>query len=325
MDKCNRIKEGFPIKKENADWLVIANPLAGNGRLGREWRAIYSLLEVTGFSFEWRFTTHRCHATELAQLAIEGGYRKLLAIGGDGTNHEVTNGIFRQAAVPSQEVRYGLIPVGSGNDWSKTYKIPKNWRKWIPMIKEERVQLQDVGLVTYVENGQEQSRYFVNVAGMGYDAFIVKKVEEKGGAQNAFRYFSMIFKCLLAYEHQHGQLIFPGQQLSDRFYTIHVGIGKYSGGGMTFVPHARPNSGTFAITTIGEITKPGVLMNTYRLYNGTIGKHPKVQTYQSKALSVESLGKHPIAVEADGEYLGVTPVTFSISGKKLNVIVPPKD
>ncbi len=304
-------------------WLIIRNPAAGNGAVARQWPAIEQGLQAAGLKYEARLTKNRGHAIQLAQEGVERGFRKVMALGGDGTNNEVINGILLQQAVPSAEVLYALLPIGTGNDWRRTYKIPGNLEAFIQMLLRARTRLQDIGIVAYHKNGRQQKRYFANVAGMAYDAFVVKEIEKKSfPAHNKLLYLYMILRCLWKYQLQTARVSFDEQEITDRFYTINVGICSYSGGGLQLVPHAVPDDGLLALTLAGPLSKPAILLNTYRFYNGTVTEHPKVSAFQTKRIRVESSKGQPVFLEVDGELLGHTPVEFGLLEKALRVVVP---
>lgn len=308
----------------DAKWMIILNPAAANGKAGKKWPLLKASLlkhlpDITVVS-----TQYPGHAIELAENAILNGYRHLIAVGGDGTNHEVANGILRQKAVPSREIWYALLPVGTGNDWIRTHRIPRQLDQWLNMLDEGHCTIQDAGLVTYWENDQEKHRYFVNVAGMAYDAFVVRYGElHRDWVRNRFFYLLLILRCLFKYRLNRAIIETTDLQVQDRFYTINVGICRYSGGGMQLVPQADPTDGLFALTYAGPVSKLGVLFNTWRFYNGTIGGHPKIETVQAIALTVSAAeGEESILLEADGEFLGHGPAHFSLITNALKVVTP---
>lgn len=305
-------------------WYIIANPAAGKYAVARRWQHIQAHLQQELPNHLTVLTERRGQATELAMEAIQQGYRKIIAIGGDGTNHEVINGILQQQEVPSTDVTYALLPVGTGNDWIRTHGISQNLDTWQAMIHAGKTLLQDVGIVDYIENGQVARRYFVNVAGMAYDAFVVRYAEQyKKWVIHKVLYLLMVVRCLFKYRLTRARVTFEEQIVEDYFYTINAGICRYSGGGMRLVPHADPTDAKLAITLAKKVSKMGVLINTYRFYNGTLGEHPQIDLYQTETLRVESLeNNQPLWVEADGEFLGDAPVTFSILSKALKIIIP---
>ncbi len=308
---------------KDSTWFIIINPTAGSGRVNRDWPKIQAQMDARSWSYIAVKTTGPGNATQLAKEAIEKGYPKIIAVGGDGTNNEVINGILLQKAIPCTAVTYALLPIGTGNDWIKTHKIPRRLDHWMTMIEKGKTSVQDIGLVHYQAEGKTASRYFANVAGMGYDAFVARIAEsQKGKVGNKLFYFYLVFKCLAQYSLKKAKVVFDGQELEEVYYTIHAGICRYSGGGMRFVPHAQPDDGRFAITLIRNISKLGILLNTYRLYTGTIGKLQQTDTFYAKKIRVESVGDEATLVEVDGEFLGETPVEFSLLEKSLTLVVP---
>jgi len=109
-------------------WWIILNPQAGNGRAAQSREAIEELLIKQGFTYYLVETTHKKQAYDLVKIGVEKGYRHIMAIGGDGTNNEVVNGILRQNLIPATQLSYTILPLGTGNDWIKQHKIPANWK-----------------------------------------------------------------------------------------------------------------------------------------------------------------------------------------------------
>ena len=305
-------------------WYAIANPTAGRGLVRKRWAALQERIAQALPVGEFALSEYKGHATELAQRAVERGYRKILAIGGDGTNHEVANGILMQQAAPSSDITYALLPIGTGNDWIKTHGLPRSLDKALAVIQAGKTAFQDAGLIHYFKDGQPQQRYFVNVAGLAYDGYIGKKSEERRYAtRNRLFYLLLVVRCLFEYKLKRAIVEGNGRRIEDFFYTINLGICRYSGGGMQLAPHAVPDDGQFAVTTAGRISRLGVLVNTYRFYNGSIGEHPKVETFYATSLEVQAAdGEPPTLLEADGEFLGETPARFSIIPRALCFIVP---
>ena len=300
-------------------WHIIANPAARGGAVERQWPQIERLLQELGFAYSVQFTERRGHAAQLVENALLKGGRHILGIGGDGTNHELVHGLFSQQFVPPSEVSYALLPFGTGNDWARQYGIPSDPRLRLMQLLEGKTVLQDIGLVKYQRDGQTESRYFVNVAGMAYDGFIGQKLI-KNPARNKVHYLLKVAKYLTAYKLSKARIHFDGQVVEDFFYTINIGLCRYSGGGMQLVPHALPDDGLFALTFARKISKLEVLIQTPRFYNGTILQHSKIEGHQVRSIRVEHVGNTPTLLEADGEFLGETPVEFFLLEKALRVV-----
>ena len=304
-------------------WQIIINPSAGNGKAGKQWKNIETVLRKENMDFKVHRSERALHCTELAKSLIEQGARKLIGIGGDGTNHEIVNGLMQQKAVSSHDIIYGFIPVGTGNDWVKTHNIPKDIIKAVKTIKAEKTRLQDIGLAKFHLDNQPKQRYFVNVAGMAYEAHVGKVAHhQRSRITNTLYYYLLIFKCLFEYVSKQARIILDEKEVANQhFYTINIGLCKYSGGGMQFVPHAEIDDGVFAVTYIDSIPKLKVIFSTHYLYGGKIAKFKHAKLFKAKHIKVEAVDDAPTLLELDGEFVGETPVAFEILPKALKVIV----
>lgn len=305
---------------ENPFWHIIANPSSGGGAVERRWPQIERLLQEMGFSYSVRFTERRGHAARLAEDAILNGHRYILGIGGDGTNHEIVNGIMGQSFAPSADIHYAILPSGTGNDWARQYGIPSDTRRRFERLKVPEIRFQDIGLAKYISEGKQEQRYFVNVAGMAYDGFIGRQLAQHR-VRNRIQYLLLVARYLMQYKLSGARILFDGQSAEDFFYTINIGLCRFSGGGMQFVPQAVPDDGLFALTFARRLPKWEVLLQTRRFYNGTLLNHPKVEGYQARSVRVEHSGNVPTLLEADGEFLGETPVEFILLENALKIVL----
>lgn len=306
---------------EQPFWHIIVNPAANKGRVSRLWPAFEALLQELGFAYSAYFTKGRGDAMDIVdRVALQGG-RYILGLGGDGTNHELVNGIMRQQHCPSTEIHYALMPMGTGNDWARTYDTPTNMRARLLRLQHPEFRHQDVGLAHFIRNGVPGERYFVNVAGMAYDGYIGQQLETRP-VKNKLDYLLRVAQHLFEYKLSKARIHFDGRSAEDYFYTINIGLCRYSGGGMQFVPQAVPDDGLFALTYAGKLSKVDVLLQTPRFYNGSLLKHPKVEGHQAEDIVVEHLEGHkPTLLEADGEFLGETPVKFTLLKRALKLAI----
>ncbi len=302
-------------------WYIIVNPAAAGGKAKRDWPAIERALQEMGFAYTVQFTAHRGHAIRLVDDAVLKGYRNILGVGGDGTNHEIVNGIMQQPHAPATDITYALLPVGTGNDWARMYGIPHNIRARLRRLQEGQTVVQDVGLATYHSpEGQEERRYFVNVAGMAYDGFVGQQLALRPSKPSKLVYMLSVLRYLFDYQLVPANVHFDGTTVNDHFYTINIGICRYSGGGMQFVPHAIPDDGLLALTIAHKVSKWTVIGQMPHLYVGTLLRHPKISSHQTRHIRVEHPeGGTPTLLEADGEFLGQTPAVFTILEKALKI------
>ncbi len=297
-------------------WLVVANPISGQGRAMHHRHEIEAVLRRHDIDFDFAISERPGHAVELVARAVEGGCRHILAIGGDGTVNECANGIFRQSVAPTAEVTLGVMPIGTGNDWARTHRIPKDYAEVAALMASGASRLQDVGIATF---GDGSVRHFVNVAGLGFDAHVVEALPDR--TLGPLAYLVGLAKGLLGYRAVSLGLTFAGQRIDTRAFVLFFAIGRYCGSGMNVAPQAEVDDGLFDITLIQDLSRWEVLKSLRRLFDGTLLTHPKVLALREAEGAVEAATTQP--VEADGELIGHAPVRFSILPRALRVLAPP--
>ncbi len=304
-------------------WLVVLNPHAGSGRGKKDQSEIQKRLQKAGFDFDLVISEYPRHIIALTVQAIDKGYRNLIVAGGDGSLNEVVNGIFQQSACPPEVITVGMIPVGTGNDWIKTFGIPNNYKKAVKtLIKAETIR-QDIGCISYSVDGQMQHCYFANMAGFGFDALVAEKTNtlKNKGRSGIILYLQALTSSFWQFKTPQITVLADGQEIHELIFSVSLGIGKFNGGGMMQAPHAVPTKGFFQVTIIKKIGIWGILRNLTRLYSGEFIKDYRVSTFQAKNVSIYA--SHNIAGEADGESLGDNKFEISILSQKLSVIYNP--
>ncbi len=303
-------------------WFVIVNPVAGGGRGLDDFPQISKLLREAQIVCEPVFTEHKFHATELTVTAVKEGYRKIIVVGGDGTLHEVVNGLFIQQVVRPDEVLLAVVAVGTGNDWVRTFGISDRHDEAIRAIREERSFLQDVGVVSYEEAHFRQSRYIANVAGVGFDAFVIRKLThlQKKGRTSRWRYTWCMVRSFFRYKST-GIKVWVDDRLvyNNLLLSIALGICKYNGGGIQQLPEAVADDGMLDLTLIRPVHFWHILFRFRYLFNGGIYRIRHVLRERGSRIRIESSPE--VSVEADGEILGETPLEFSVVSKAIRIVV----
>ncbi len=302
------------------EWLAIVNPNAGNGKGLRDWHLIAESMRKVNLSFTVKFTESKGHAVLLTKEAVNTGIRNIITIGGDGTLNEVVNGIFSIAGFRSTDMSLALIPVGTGNDWGRMFGIPLDYEKAVRIISDGNQMLHDIGTLTYFDGSEKKVRYFINIAGLGFESVVVKRTnyqKDRGRSGKAI-YFYNLLMSLLSYKNTRAEIIVDGEKISADVFSINVGNGKYCGGGMRQTPDALPDDGLLDVTVINGIGKIEIIMSLKMLYDGTILTHPKIDGYKCRNLKVSS--DSILWAEADGESLGHTPAEFSIIPSGINIV-----
>ncbi len=303
-------------------WFVIVNPVAGGGRGLDDFPQISKLLREAQIVCEPVFTEHKFHATELTVSAVKEGYRKIIVVGGDGTLHEVVNGLFIQQTVRPDEVLLAVVAVGTGNDWVRTFGISDRHDEAIRAIREERSFLQDVGVVSYEEAHFRQSRYIANVAGVGFDAFVIRKLThlQKKGRTSRWRYTWCMIRSFFRYKST-GIKVWVDDRLvhNNLLLSVALGICKYNGGGIQQLPEAVADDGMLDLSLIRPVHFWHILFRLRYLFNGGIYRIRHVLRERGSRIRIESSPE--VSVEADGELLGETPLEFSVVPKAIRIVV----
>ncbi len=294
-------------------WTVILNPLAGRGRAERVYRHLKPALDkhLAGHTLHVSQDEHdiRRHAAR----SVRAGELNFLIIGGDGSWHQLVNGVVdglppgRSPAAAG--ITCALCPFGTGNDWVRTHGLPRRPDAWLQHFLAARPRTQNLGILHYHDlDGRPTRRVFTNVAGLAYDAHVVRAAgAHAGGAR--WRYPLLTVTELPRYHPAPARLTYDGHVTEAAFHTVNFGIGRYSGGGMRLVPQADPTAETLALTYVPRLSIPRILLNGYRFYTGTIGGlGPVVTTHARTATVTHTDPARPVFLEADGEFLGQTPV-----------------
>ncbi len=318
----NMIPNSCNMQTAAADkWLMIVNPNAGVKKGSKDWPKILEILNREGVAFDFRLTESRGHAIHIASEGVANGYRNLCVVGGDGTLNEVLNGIMNCSGINPADITLGMIPVGTGNDWCRMFSIPFDYLKAIHILERKKTFMQDAGKVTYYHEEEKRVRYFMNVAGMGYDALVAKKtniLKEKGlGGPLTYMYF--VFASLFQFKFMDVVIDVDGANaFRGELFSMNVGICKFNGGGMMQVPFAIPDDGLLDVTLIKKTSKWMVVRYARKLFDGSLVNLPMVETYKGENIRIRSTGK--IYLETDGESLGHTPFVFEILPRRLKIV-----
>ncbi len=288
---------------------IIVNPVAGAKTTYRKWPLISQLLQSGGMPFEYQYTEGVGHAIELAREATMNGYQFLVAVGGDGTVNEVANGILQSK--DSSEATIGIISTGTGGDFIRTAGITKDYIKACSCICEAKRRLIDVGLVEYCKNGQRCKRYFVNSAGIGFDAQAIEAASHLpkifGGT---IPYVLGLLKSVVSYKNKPVTVSVGERREERRVLTMVMANGCYFGGGMCIAPRADISDGFLDVVSVGDINKLDLLKTFPKIYKGTHITHPMVKI--EKATRVEISSTEKVVIQADGEFLGECPASFQM-------------
>ena len=300
-------------------WFVIINPTSGNGKSKKRWPAISNELSKNNIEFEFEFTDYSKHSTILVQDYILKGFTNFISIGGVGTLHNIVNGILQLNPNNLKDIKIGVIPIGTGNDWVKTYGIYRNYKKAIQIIKTEHTIEQDIGKIEFAT--MQSPYFFNNLAGIGFDGFVVNKVN-KYKYLGFLAYLAGALISITNFKKNNLKIKFNSVELKGKSLMFLFGICKYSGGGMRLTKDVKINDGLFDISYIENINLVTIIFNIFNLFNGKITNHKLVKTYKSNEIEVKILSKHKAYIQADGELIPTDHFKVSLLPKAIQFIVP---
>lgn len=302
----------------NNSWFVIVNPVAGNGKFNKYWSEIQQELKTNNINYEYTKTEYSNHEIVIVQQAINKGYKKIISVGGDGTLHHVINGIMTQNTIKPEKITIAVIPLGTGNDWIKTYNIPKNIKAAVNLIKQEKTIFQDIG---YLELPGTSS-YFNNVAGIGYDGYVVNKLN-KLKRFGPIAYLLSGIAGLLLYKKTTFKIAVNNKIIETKCLMTLFGICKYSAGGMQLTDFKYSNNGLFDITIAKNLSFLDLLFSIKKLYNGKILQHRKVETLVANSLLITPQNNNNTPyIQADGELIGKGKLRVSIIKNAIRIVIP---
>jgi YegS/Rv2252/BmrU family lipid kinase len=295
---------------------VIVNARAGKG--ARHPEEFEKILTGAGLDFDLHVTERRHHAVELARQAIDDGWTYLVAVGGDGTVHEVVNGMMGEEGPRNPDAILGIVSAGSGGDFVRTFGLPDDVSDGVEHLSGEGFIDIDLGRVTFTTEGGEATEWFPNIAEAGLGADVVKVAERLPRRMGRSRYLVGFWITLARFKGTEGTVVCDTRTYEGRITNLVVANGQFFGGGMHVAPKATPTDGKLdALIQIGS--KADYVSTITKIYKGTHLPAPSIKTY--KARRVEVTTKSPLRVEADGELLGTTPATFSLFENALRLKV----
>ncbi|HEX9206616.1 MAG TPA: diacylglycerol kinase family protein [Steroidobacteraceae bacterium] len=300
-------------------WLAIYNPSAGRSRRKRAWARIEQALRQAGLQFDVATTRAAGDAADIAAGALREGTRGILVAGGDGTVHEAVNGLMRDHALRVADDRPTLVPLplGTGNDWARTLRLPHDPVELARCIAAGRSMLHDVGRIVFPLR-QDATHWFINVAGAGFDAHVIERLPAQTPSALAYlrsalvelgRYRSPLFR--LACDDR--------APVAGRFLLAFVANAEYCGHRMHVAPVAELDDGRLDVVTIDEVGLLRALPKLVKLYRGSILADPLVSHRAVRTVRIDA--DPEVAVEADGQLVGRTPAVFSLQRQALQVIV----
>lgn len=289
-------------------YCIIFNPTAGAGRSLKARQAVVQILNERNIAYEIFETQYREHAVALAREAVGKGYDGIISVGGDGTLLEVAS------VIHGTDETLGVIPAGTGNDFRQAIGVPRDPAEALEIILAGKKRKVDIGLLG-------GDRYFLNVAGTGFDVEVIKNTEKvRRTFTGGFAYFLGIFLSVFGYKSVTIDVTIDGTVYRRSVLLIAIANGKCYGGGLNVAPDADVADGLFNVMIINSIPNWRILVELPKLQKGQIDKIPGHELFTCSELHISS--DKPLRFNLDGEVYGQTPVRLSVVPKALSVFCP---
>ena len=300
---------------------LILNPMAD---MGRAWKAANDLRPIVQEfqgDISWSGTVYPTHATELAKQAAAEGCDLVIALGGDGTAHEVVNGLMQ---IPAEKRPVmGLVPIGSGNDFAHALGVPKKTdHALVHALKAQNVAAIDVGLMTDEQIGRKE--YFDNTVGAGFDAVVTIRSHKLPIVKGFLMYLTAVIQTILL-NHNPAKIKFQteNETWDDTVLMTTVCNGGREGGGFLISPDSKIDDGVLQFLNVKKVSRPMMFRLVPEFMKGTHLRFKQTQLGSFKKMTMQS--DRPLYIHADGEVFtsfgsDVRNVTFEVLPNALKVI-----
>lgn len=292
---------------------VILNPNAGSVE---EIEVLERTVAASLPGAELRVTRQEGDARRFAREALEAGAGLIVAAGGDGTLNEVVNGL----ADDFGSARLGLIPLGTGNDFARSIRVPADLDAAIGILQEGRLQTIDVARATF----GDESRYFINMAAGGFSGLVSEKADEVKDRWGPLAYLRAAVGVLPELQGFKATFLIDGEErLKLEAYNVVISNGRHVAAGIPVAPQSRLDDGRLDLmlvptASLGEIAilLPQILL----------GRHTESDRLIFRELTTLEIASDPaMAFNVDGELIGESPVRFEVLPRALEVVVGPPE
>ncbi|MBA3869767.1 MAG: diacylglycerol kinase family lipid kinase [Anaerolineae bacterium] len=298
--------------------LVILNPFAGSGRAGRVWKELEPLLWKELGELVVAITQRTEDVAQHLDKAYDAGIQRVIAIGGDGTNHTLINAL---AALNTQhpndpKMIYGNLPIGSGQDWARHKKIPLDIHQAARWIANATPTPTDVGKLMLDNNQQE---YFLNIASAGLSGEVNERVNNTA-VRKPWTFLKATLQSLHHYEPKVMQIRLDGQDWYEgKTYLLAVANGTTFGHGMQIAPRAETNDGVFDVVLVKGVSKLVIFSALHQVYSGSHLTHPAVKYAQAKEVQITGVNGS-VGLDLDGETATSHDMTFRIQPGLMQIL-----
>lgn len=286
-------------------WFIVVNPASGRGRARRHVPRLCAALDRLRVPYACVATTAAGDTHGLIAQALQDGHRRLLALGGDGSFHELVNGLVAAHGVPTAQCLVAVAAHGTGNDWARTMQVPDDPERLAACMARARGRRVDLGMAV----GADGRRLaFHNVAGAGLDAEVLRRLPR--GVPRVLAYVAGLARTIPRYRAPDFDLVVDGRRQSGRFLLVLAANGPRCGGGMRLAGDAAIDDGWLDLVTVAPVPLPRVIAALPKLFDGRLASDPAFCVTRCRSATIEADPR--CGIELDGQLAGNTPVTLSI-------------
>lgn len=298
-------------------WYFFVNASAGKGSNHNLLKKVSKELHLAGIEHEGYSSDSLEKFRPHIHQEIDRGTRHFIAVGGDGSLHHLINGLYAHPSVPLSEFTVACLPMGSGNDWSRTYHFPHSLRKCVRLIAQGHTQMQDLAVLRHLN----REYIVVNNCGLGYDALVLKDtLNLPHPSPGSMKYLYSVLRLLFAHKSSKYRLEIDGTTFETDVFSLTIGNCAYNGGGIKQLAHAVPNDGKMDMVLVRTISPWTILRNVYRLFLGTMDHVKHVSSLHARQIRVDP--GPSVYIEADGELIGTGSIDLKILPNALRFILP---
>ena len=291
--------------------LALMNAAAGRGHYRKRLERVRQLCQELGA--EVAVTTSPEEASERARAAADAGYRRVVAVGGDGTAHHVLNGLAGAGTIPSENcAALGIVPLGSANDLARNLGLPRD--------AEAATRLALTGPTRRVDLGRVAGRWFGCVASFGLDSHANRIANRHRHLRGTAIYIYALLRTLVEWRVPVVNIQSDGGEFRGPMMLFAVGNASSYGGGMRIAPRADMADGRLDLCLVRGMSRLKLLWRFPGVFSGTHLRHPEVTYFQASRVRVEA--DRPLDIFADGELVGNTPAEVELFPGALTVVAP---
>jgi diacylglycerol kinase (ATP) len=299
--------------------VFLVNPASANGSTGRRWTELADRARRSGLVGDALFSERPGHLAELAREAVGGGATWIVVVGGDGTVHEVVDGLMKAGLGANAEL--SMLPLGTGRDFARSLRIPSRLDAAVEVARHGHVRTIDVGHATFTTEEGEAEAYFANFGGAGISGAIAGRANRTTKALGGrISFFIATVAVFSRWQPSEMTVQIDGETRHLRLLEALAMNGDYTAGGMWAAPEAAPDDGRFDVVLIGDFSKGEFVTTFPKIYRGRHVSHAKVDIVRARELRVDA--PSPLPIVLDGEQPGTTPVRFEVVPSALRVRVP---